>query len=145
MFHNEALQLLDVLVAAAVEGPPIADPPASPPVGNCYIVAGSPTGAWAGHAGQLAAFTSGGWRFITPCDGMTAQVRSGGGDAFYRGGSWELGTLRGSELAVDGLKVVGPQGAAIAAPSGGTTTDLEARTAIGEILAAMREHGLIKT
>ena len=76
---------------------------------------------------------------------MTAQVRSDGRDAVYRGGSWELGTLRGSELAVDGTKVVGPQGAAIAAPAGGTTADLEARTAIGQILAAMREHGLIET
>lgn len=46
---------------------------------------------------------------------------------------------------LDGLKVVGSQGGAIAAPSGGTTIDLEARTAIGEILAAMREHGLIES
>lgn len=141
MFHNEALQLLDVLVAAAVEGLPLA----TPPIGNCYIVAGSPTGDWVGHAQQLAAFTSGGWRFIAPRDGMTAQVRSNGSNAVYRDGTWEVGTLRGSVLNLDGLKVGGPQGAAIAAPAGGTTADLEARTAIGEILAAMREHGLIET
>ena len=140
-----ALQLLDVLVAAAVEGPPIATPPASPAIGSCYIVAGSPTGAWAGHAQQLAVYSSGGWRFIAPCDGMTAQVRSDGSDAVFRSGSWEVGTLRGSELTLDGIKVVGPQGAAIAAPTGGSTADLEARTAIGQILAALREHGLIGT
>lgn len=139
------MQLLDVLVAAAVEGHPLATPPASPAIGNCYIVAGSPTGAWVGHAQQLAAYTSGGWRFIAPRDGMNAQVRSDGSNAVYRAGSWEIGTLRGSELSLDGLKVVGPQGAAIAAPTGGSTADLEARTAIGEILAAMREHGLIET
>ncbi len=76
---------------------------------------------------------------------MIAQIRSDGSNAVYRAGSWEIGTLRGSELTLDGLKVVGPQGAAIAAPTGGSTADLEARTAIGEILAALRDHGLIET
>jgi hypothetical protein len=143
LFHNEALQILDVLVAAAVVGLPLATPPASPAIGNWYIVAASPTGAWAGHAQQLAAYTSGGWRFIAPCEGMTALVRSSGSNAAYRAGTWEIGTLRGSELTLDGLKVVGARGVAIAAPTGGVTADAEARTAIGEILAAMRAHGLI--
>ena len=44
---------------------------------------------------------------------------------------------------VDGVKVVGSRGAAIAAPAAGTTIDSEARSAIGEILAALRLHGLI--
>ncbi len=76
---------------------------------------------------------------------MNAQVRSNGSNAVYRDGTWEIGTLRGSELSLDGIKVVGPQGIAIAAPTGGSTADPEARTAIGEILAAMRDHGLIET
>lgn len=46
---------------------------------------------------------------------------------------------------VDGTKVVGNQGAAIANPAGGATIDAEARTAIGLILAALRTHGLITT
>ena len=145
MFHNEALQILDVLVAAAVEGLPLATPPASPAIGSCYIVAASPTGAWVGHAQQLAAYTSGGWRFIAPCEGMTALVDSNGSNAVYRAGSWEIGMLRGAELALDGLKVVGPQGSAIADATGGSTVDVEARTAIGGILDAMRDHGLIAT
>ena len=37
-FHNEALQTLDTLVAAAVEEPPRASPPASPALGVCYII-----------------------------------------------------------------------------------------------------------
>ena len=98
LFHNEALQVLDVLVAAAVEGPPLATPPASPAIGNCYIVAGSPTGAWAGHAQQLAAYTSGGWRFVAPRDGMSVYVVSSGGTAVYHGGAWVVGTLNGSQL-----------------------------------------------
>ena len=145
MFHNEALQLLDVLVAAAVEEPPLGAPPASPASGACYIVAGGPTGAWAGHAHKLAAYTSGGWRFIAPRDGMAALVKTSGATALVRNGAWELGKLRGSEAIVDGQKVLGARGSAIAAPGAGSTVDAEARTAIGQILAAMRGHGLIET
>ncbi len=136
--------MLDVLVAAAVEGPPLATPPASPAIGNCYLVAGSPTGAWAGHAQQLAAYASGGWRFIAPRDGMNAYDRSSGTTAVYHGGAWEIGTLSGSQVTVGGLKVVGARGVAIAAPTGGTTADTQARATIGLILDALRQHGLIE-
>ena len=66
-----------------------------------------------------------------------------GSTAIYHDGAWEIGTLKGSQLMVDGVKVVGSRGAAIAAPAAGTTIDSEARSAIGEILAALRLHGLI--
>jgi hypothetical protein len=144
LFHNEALQSLDVLVAAAVEGPPLATPPATPAAGDCHIVGSSPTGAWAGHAQQLAAYTSGGWRFIPAREGMTMLDRSSGGTAAYVSGTWELGKVRGSQLVLDGDQVVGPRGAAIAAPTAGSTVDAEARTAIGQILTALRDHGLIE-
>jgi len=41
------------------------------------------------------------------------------------------------------VQVVGPQEAAIAAPSGGSAVDVEARAALGAILDALRGHGLI--
>lgn len=135
--------MLDAVVAAAVEELPQAAPPASPTVGSGYIVGSSPSGDWAGHADQLAAYTSGGWRFVVPTDGMSAMVRTSGDMAVYRNGSWEIGKLRGSEVIVDGQKVVGARGTTIASPAGGATADTEARAAIGEILAAMRGHGLI--
>lgn len=130
-------------MAAAVEGPPLATPPAAPVVGSCYIVGSSPSGGWSGHAHQLAAYTSGGWRFVAPRDGMTAYVRSSGHVAVYSDGSWDIGTLRGYQVNVDGQQVLGPRGAAIAAPTGGATADAEARSAIGQILTALRGHGLI--
>ena len=145
LFHNEALQVLDAVVSAAVEGLPVATPPVSPAVGSCYIVGASPSGAWSGQAQKLAAFTSGGWRFVVPFEGLAAVVRGSGSSAVYRNGAWEIGKLRGSEVTVDGVKVVGAREAAIAAPTGGSTADLEARAAIGAILAAMRDHGLIET
>ena len=42
-FHNEALQVLDILIAAAVEEGPRDDPPSSPSAGDCYIVGEDPT------------------------------------------------------------------------------------------------------
>lgn len=136
--------MLDVLVAATVEGLPLATPPATPAIGTCYMVGSSPSGAWSGHAQQLAAYTSGGWRFIAPRVGMGAYVASSGSTAVFGGVSWEVGTLKGSQLVVEGLKVVGSRGAAIGAPTAGSTVDAEARTAIGQILTAMRQHGLIE-
>lgn len=143
--HNEALQTLDALVAPAVEATLQATPPAAPVAGDCYIVGTSPTGAWAGHQGKLAAFTAGGWRFIAPLEGMTAYVRASAQPATYRAGAWELGVLRGSSLILGGQQVVGGRGAAIAAPTGGSTVDTEARATVALILAALREHGLIAT
>ena len=142
-YHNEALQTLDMLVGGAVEEGPRADPPATPALGAGYIVGASPTGAWAGKSGYLAAFTSGGWRFVTPTDGISAYVKAVGAWATYRLGNWEIGTLRGSQLIVNGQQVVGGRCAAISSASGGTTIDAQARTAIDQILAALRQHGLI--
>jgi len=143
LVHNEALQVIDMLLATAVEAPPDAAPPAAPVLGATYIVAASPSGAWAGKAQCLACYTAGGWRFITARDGMIAYVRSSAVWAAFRAGAWELGTLRGSSLVVGGQQVVGPRGGAIAGPSGGATIDSEVRTAVTQILAALRQHGLV--
>jgi hypothetical protein len=144
-FHNEALQTLDALVAAAVEEGPRPDPPGAPGIGDCYIVAVSATGVWAGKSQSVAAFTNGGWRFIAPVEGMSVFVKANGNWATYRMGAWELGTLRGSSVVIGGQQVVGARLTAIASATGGTTVDSQARTAIDQILAALRQHGLIET
>ena len=120
-------------------------PPASPAVGACYIVATSPTGAWVGKALNLAAYTAGGWRFVAPLEGVTAFVRSSSVWATFRSGAWEFGILRGSNVTIAGQQVVGGRTAAIPGPSGGSVVDLEARSALGQILTALRLHGLIET
>ena len=81
--------------------------------------------------------------FARSIDGLFAYVRSTSTWAVYRGSAWELGVLRGSALNIGGQQVVGVRGAAIMAPAGGTTIDVEGRTAIGQILSALRLHGLI--
>lgn len=143
-FHNESLQTLDVLVAGAVEEPPRADPPPSPAIGACYIVGTDPTGEWVGKQDYVAAFTAAGWRLAPPRDGMTFFVRSDAVWSVYRAGAWELGLIRGSALLVAGQQVVGSRAGAIASPAGGTAVDAEARATLDQILAAMRQHGLIE-
>lgn len=145
MYHNEALQLLDALVGACVEEGPRSAPPASPIPGQCYIVGVSPSGAWIGKETAIAAYTSGGWRFIAPFEGLSVHVKSLGVPACFRSGQWDIGAIHASAVMVGGQQVVGARGAAIASPAGGQSVDAEARACVGQILAALRQHGLIAT
>jgi hypothetical protein len=45
-------------------------PPGSPSTTSAYIVAASPTGAWSGHAGDIAFLVNGTWTFIDVREGM---------------------------------------------------------------------------
>jgi hypothetical protein len=120
------------------------DPPGAPPPGASFVVGDAPTGAWASHARAVAAWTSGGWRFQAPVEGMALRLRGSGEIACFRGGAWEVGVMRGSSVVIDGVRVIGPRQSAIAQPSGGTIIDAEARAAIGAMLAALESHGLIE-
>ena len=140
---NEGLQRLDMLLSALVEGPPLNDPPVSPMPGPCYRIGDVPTGAWAGNAGAIAGFTDGGWRIVLPPEGAQVLDRSTGETMVRRDSAWEAGVVRAREIMVEGLKVVGAQQPSIAAPTGGSTIDPEARGAISEIIASLRAHGLI--
>jgi hypothetical protein len=85
--HNEALQQLDIFVGAAVEELPSGAPPVSTALGATFIVGNSPSGEWAGKAECLATWTSGGWRFVAPYEGMTAYVKRTRSHATYRDGA----------------------------------------------------------
>jgi hypothetical protein len=141
--HNEGLQTLDMVVAGAVDEPPLATPPVSPQLGSCYLVAASATDAWSGKDQCVAAWTSGGWRFVQPIEGMTAYERSSGTFAVYRAGGWEMGIVRAQSLVIGGEQVVGARAAAIESPAGGTIIDVQGRAAIDAILGTLRQHGLI--
>jgi hypothetical protein len=132
-----------MLLCAAVEGPPLAAPPASPPLGSCYVVANGATGAWAGQDGALAAYTDGGWRFVASIDGMRLIDRMSGQSIVRRGTAWETGIVRSQEVRINDQIVVRERQGAIANPTGGAVTDGECRSAVANILAALRGHGLI--
>ena len=141
--HNEALVLLDLTVQASVLAVGTNAPPASPSVGDAWIVGDAPTDGWIGQPRAIAGWTRGGWRFVTARDGMAVWSVADGQVVRFGGGVWKIGVLAGSRVTIGGVGVVGPQRTGIAEPSGGPTVDLAARTAIGAILDALRGHGLI--
>lgn len=145
MTHNEAVAVIDLIAQASVVAAGLSTPPSSPTLGQCWIVGASPAGAWAGKADHLAGWTDGGWRFVAPVEGMAAWVAADGTVARFASGGWTVGAIRATHLDVGANQVVGARRAAIADPSGGATTDAEARTAIAAILGALRGHGLIAT
>ncbi len=141
--HNDALTLLDLAVQAGVVAVGVNAPPSAPGVGEAWIVGSAPTGAWAGQAHALAGWTAGGWRFVAAREGMVVWSVADARDARFTDGVWRVGILAGSGLTIDGIRVVGPQRAAIAGPAAGSVVDGEARAAIDAVLAALRAHGLI--
>jgi hypothetical protein len=142
-WHNEALQLLDFIVAGAVEEVGRNDPPPSPLPGKAYIVGSEPIGDWSQYPEHVAAFGAGGWRYVAPIEGMTILDRASGTVAAYGSGGWDKGTVRASRLVIGGQQVVGAQSGAITDPTGGAVVDAEGRAAITAMLSALRHHGLI--
>lgn len=119
---NEALLRADVAIQACVEGETDA-PPSDLDPGQCWIVGAAPSGAFTGHAGAIAAWTSGGWRFVDAAPGWQLYDTSAGCRRVYDGTDWIL------PFAAD-------------APSGGTTIDEEARAAIVSIIAKLVDAGV---
>jgi hypothetical protein len=143
MTHNEALALIDLLLAATVEASDAVTPPDAPTPGQAWLLGPAPTGAWAGQANAIAGWTAGGWRFVAPVEGARARLRQTGEEAVFTSGSWIVGTLDAVQLRIGGTKVIGAQQSPIIAPSGGDVTDANARATIGQILGVLRDHGLI--
>ncbi|WP_293881409.1 DUF2793 domain-containing protein [Sphingomonas sp.] len=141
--HNEALALLDMAVQPVVQAIAPATIPAAPVAGQCWIVGAAPGGPWSGHADALAAWTSGGWRFLAPFDGMTVWSMADGVSARRVGSSWQVGQLTAVKLVIGGNQVVGNRRPAIALPTGGATNDVQARATIALVIDTLTNHGLI--
>ena len=85
---NESLISLDNLMHIAVTGPAQDEPPAEPASGARWLIGDSPTGAWAGRAGQLAARLDEGWRFHSPREGWLVHDTSSGRLLVRQGAAW---------------------------------------------------------
>lgn len=71
------LQRLSRLPWIPVLSMTITAPPASPAVGDAYLVPAGATGAWSGHAGKVAEYTTAGWAILTPTDGHAVSLPDG--------------------------------------------------------------------
>lgn len=84
----------------------LATPPGSPADGDGYIVAGSPTGAWTGHAKHIAFRMGTGWLFIVPIEGTKAYLQDEDAEYQYDGSNWVVATAAGALLAANNLSDV---------------------------------------
>ena len=141
--HNEALALIDMLLHAQVESAALGAPPGTETVGQCWIVAVSASGDWAGQAGALACLTSGGWRFVTPRAGLRVAVADENTIHVHNGTDWGIDPVHFDGFYVAGERIIGARESAVADPSGGSTVDAEARAAVAQMLSVLRSHGLI--
>ncbi len=86
--HNEAIRALDAIVQLSVLDRDLTAPPGSPADGARYIVGASPTGAWSGHAGDVAAFQDGAWAFYEPVEGFIAWIADEDTAVVWSGSAW---------------------------------------------------------
>ena len=87
--------MLDAMIIKSVVDKDLATPPSSPAAGVLYIVAASPTGAWAGKATSFAYFDQI-WRFITPLAGTRVWVQDEASDYLFTGTAWNICTYTGA-------------------------------------------------
>ncbi len=63
-------------------------PPGSPVTNDMYVVGTSPSGAWAGHANNLAQWTGSAWLFTAPDHGITVVSAATGIVSIWNGTAW---------------------------------------------------------
>lgn len=95
------------------------DPPASPSVGDQYIV-GEGTGSWLGQDDKIATYAEAGWSFTTPTFGMVALV---GLVRYLYYGYW-LRSSRSVPISLDSLRKNGSPLTALTQPAVVTFSNL---------------------
>jgi uncharacterized protein DUF2793 len=105
--HNEALRALDAVVQLTVLDKDLSAPPGAPTEGARYIVAPGPSGAWAGHAGRIAAWQDGAWAFYAPHAGWLAWVADEEALYAWSGAAWTFAAGSLSNVVEDATPQLG--------------------------------------
>lgn len=105
---NEAFALIDAIIKGVVLDKDLATPPGTPAVGDAYLVAASPTGAWAGKARSIAYFDQI-WRFISPVNDLRIWVADEQTYYAYNGTAWAvsvpaIGNISGNAATATALQ-----------------------------------------
>lgn len=107
---NTAFARIDAMLNTGAISRSTSTPPGSPAAGDVYIVGASPTGAWAGQAGNIT-FYDQTWKFISPREGMPLWVNDEDVLYIYDGAIWQsqaivvYATLSGTAHTLDGSYV----------------------------------------
>lgn len=139
---NGGQTLVDALVNLTPRSATTAAPPASPAIGDVYLVPPGATGWTGATAGEIAVYVSK-WTFIEPILGMRAFVQDSPGLLIYSGAAWVkyLGTQQNGWTPGTGSTNAPNKGAMDY--DGATTATLAAR--LNAIEQALLAHGLIST
>lgn len=86
--HNEALQILDLMVQPSVLDRDRSIPPEAPLEGARHLVASGASGLWAGQEGCIAGFLGGAWSFLAPQKGWRVYEAAGDQWLAYDGALW---------------------------------------------------------
>jgi hypothetical protein len=141
--HNEAVTLIDALLHLAVESALLAVPPLAPVAGTGWIIAAGASAAWAGRTGQVATWTSGGWRFVVPRQGCVAWLRDVQHFAVYTASGWRDDGWPVAGLRIGGRLALATAPATVPVPVGGTVVDVETRAALAILLATLRAAAIV--
>jgi hypothetical protein len=85
---NADLAQLDSLVQLSVKDRALNTPAVGPAEGDRYILGAAPTGAWSGHALEVAAYLSAAWAFYVPKEGWLAWVADEDLLYVFNGSAW---------------------------------------------------------
>lgn len=138
--HNEAILALDRLVALGVVSRTVSSPPGSAQIGSIYIVPVSGEASWGQPPGTMMQWQGSGWHGVAARAGQLALLVDEGIMLVFREGWQSLWPVKGLEVA--GRAVLGAQPTAITLPSGGNTTDTQARAAIAAIVSLLIQQGI---
>jgi hypothetical protein len=127
---NEALLLLDALVSLRLESVGETAPPGSPANGDRYGVPAGATGAWAGHAGEVAVRLGGGWVFRPPALGQVGYVADEARLAVFRPGLGWASALAASPNGASLSPAVIEEEVALAGPFVDTVAMIPARALV---------------
>ena len=140
--HNEALSRIDRLLGSRVESRTTSVPPTAPAIGAAWIIPASASGSWAGHENTFAEWDGSAWQFINASPGFICWVADEAVICVRSEWGWTA-RLPVQGLALDGRTLFASPPASVAGPSGGAIVDAEARTAILQLLQALRDQGML--
>ncbi|WP_296425634.1 DUF2793 domain-containing protein [Yoonia sp.] len=102
--HNEAIELLDMIVQLTLEATGATAVPGVADEGQAWALGAGPTGAWAGQDNMIATWRGGGWLFVTPRDGWLAWVNDIAELQVWTSGAW---VTKGGDPVLSNLSGVG--------------------------------------
>lgn len=87
--HNEAIELLDMIVQLTLQSASATVAPGNPVEGQSWALGTGASGVWSGQDGKIATWRGGGWLFVTIQEGWLAWCLDTSDLRVFTGGSWQ--------------------------------------------------------